>query len=80
MVSRGGDGKALGFSQKKRCGIPAPKRITTHLNGHPKDKYVAVRKKDEVEIDSSFSCQLPPKNNKERKRSRDKRDPEKNVK
>ena len=65
MVSRGRDGKSLGLNQKK-FGIAAPKNITTHINGCPEDKYVAVRNKDEAEKDSDYSCQLPHKKNKEK--------------
>lgn len=53
--------KGVRFQARRRCCIGAPKHITTHINGCPKDKYIAVNNKGESETDLTFSCQPPKK-------------------
>ena len=56
--------KGVRFEAKRRRRIGAPKCITTPIKSHPKDKYIAVRNKDESETDFNLLYKLPQKEKK----------------
>ena len=56
--------KAARFRARRRRRIDAPKYITTPINTHPKEKYIAVRNKDESETDFNLLYKLPQKEKK----------------
>ena len=52
--------KDVRFEAKSRHCIGVPKCIA-HIDCHPKEKYIAVRNKNESETDFNLSYKLPPK-------------------